>query len=282
MLSFALRALGALLVFWIAKNLWQWKTNLDAAKASGLRYIPVPVTIFGLVWLIVNGPVMRVLRLIPQQHRPLWIDKMESMHSWKDLFSAYDIDPQAATFLTVSPTRCMLWTAHPEAISQITARRSDFPKPGRMYRSINIYGRNLVTVEGQLWRRHRKITGPPFTEKNNHMVWAESIRQATSMVRSWTGKDGNSTRTVTTIAHDAMRLSLHVISRAGFGVRLLWPDDEEASRTGKAGEMSATNLGTGHEMTYTEALETLLHNMLPIVAMPHSLLSTSCIPFNHT
>ena len=138
------------------------------------------------------------------------------------------------TFLTVSPERIVLNTADASVINQMTNRRNDFPKALEVYGSLKIYGDNVVTVEGQRWRHHRKITSPPFSEKNNGLVWQETLNQTRAMVGSWfDGPQATESRTLSTIAEDAMRLSLHIISRAGFGVRLDWPKKETEGHTRK-------------------------------------------------
>jgi hypothetical protein len=182
------------------------------------------------------------------------------------------------TFLTVSPGGTLLWTADANVISQITNRRNDFPKPIQIYQSVDLYGKNVVSTEGPHWRQHRKITSPPFTEKNNHMVWSESLHAAEAMITSWVGKDRNKNQTVERIADDSMRLSLHVISQAGFGVRLLWPgvEDQDEVPTLKAGassKFSNKGVSDGHTMSYTFAIHTLLANILLIMLVPHWILS---------
>ena len=64
-----------------------------------------------------------------------------------------------------------------------------------------------------------------------------------------------------------MLLSLHVISKAVFGERMDWPTKEDSTtqHTGK--------LPNGHTMTFTDALQTLLHQIIFIVAVPHFFLS---------
>lgn len=44
------------------------------------------------------------------------------------------------------------------------------------YEILKFFGPNVVVTEGEEWRRHRKLTGPSFSEKNNAMVWDESRR----------------------------------------------------------------------------------------------------------
>ena len=162
----------------------------------------------------------------------------------------------------------MLNTAEASVITQITNRRNDFPKALEVYDSLKIYGENVVVVEGQRWRHHRKIVSPPFSEKNNGLVWQETLDQTRTMVGRWFDTpEKPESRTLIDIADDAMRLSLHVISRAGFGVPLKWP------KKGEEGTKMGEKLENGHTMTYTEALGSLLHNILWLLALPRGLLS---------
>jgi cytochrome P450 len=167
-------------------------------------------------------------------------------------------------FLIVSPGANTLYVADPQAHSQITTRRNDFPKPTWLYSSVDVFGKNVVSVEGANWRHHRKITSPPFSEKNNQVVWEESLSQAQSMMTEWTGKDSNDSGTVWSVASETMRLALHIISRAGFGVRLHWPH-----------ENSVEDIPEGHTMSYKESLETLLHRMIAVIITPRWLLRNS-------
>lgn len=158
----------------------------------------------------------------------------------------------------------MLIVADAEAVNQITTRRNDFPKPIEIYSSVDLFGKNVVSTEGAYWRHHRKITSPPFTEKNNHLVWVESLHQAQSMMTSLVGEGQNESGPLKNVAAEAMRLSLHVISRAGFGVRLEWPHEEVNSQIPK-----------GHTLTYKIALERLLENIIVVMLTPKWLLRSS-------
>lgn len=170
-------------------------------------------------------------------------------------------------FLVVAPGKNSLFVADADAISQIATRRNDFPKPIHLYTSVDIFGKNVVSTEGSIWRHHRKITSPPFTEKNNHMVWQESLHQAQSMISAWFQNGKKESGPVVDVPAAAMRLSLHVISRAGFGVRLHWPH-EEMQMKGRVGEVPE-----GHTMTYKDALSTLLENILAAFLLPRWMLS---------
>lgn len=185
------------------------------------------------------------------------------------------------TFLAVSPGKTWLWTCSAEAISQITSRRNDFPKPVEIYRLLLVYGPNILASEGAMWRQHRKISAPSFSEKNNELVWSEALSQSADMLATWTGasKRGN----VRDPGRETMRLSLHVLCRAAFGMRLVWPGQEtkeqnqlsQDSQSSEIDKLDSGHVPSGHTMSYKDALETLLENLIWIILLPHKLLSWS-------
>ncbi|KAE9967749.1 hypothetical protein BLS_006187 [Venturia inaequalis] len=261
--------------------------NIQKAKASGIPYIVSPIYAYNPVWLATGKLWMPLLRLLPSYMTEPWIDLIEVDWTWRVLFAPFGPTgkPGTDTFLIVSPESNVLSTADAEVINQITTRRNDFPKPISMYKSLDIYGKNVVTVEGAEWRRHRKVTAPQFNEKSNAVVWNETIFQAQEMAKSWqkgdsptanghtNGKSGRLGLLVSELSKDTMRLSLHVISRAGFGVRCLWPgvtDSEKAE-----GSMDSNVIPQGHEMSYTNSLEILLHRIIALILLPDWLLKNA-------
>ena len=271
LVSFALYAL---------KIYTKFARNLAAAKQSGLPYVIVPFYFVNRTWHLSQIIVVPLVRKLPRSWTDPWFDL--TLEWFWDLryepFKRFGSD----TFLTVSPERNVLYTADADVVSQITTRKNDFPKALEVYESIKLYGNNVVTSEGQTWRHHRKITSPPFSEKNNCLVWSETLEQCQAMVNSWfdgnTGKEGS--KTIYTIADDAMRLSLYVISRAGFGVRLQWPANEGSHANGhvnikEGSSASSSEIHQGHAMSYTDALGLLLHNILWVLVLSPFLLSNS-------
>lgn len=206
------------------------------------------------------------LRMLPNRLIDPWLDLIFPEWTWTLQYGGFK-KAGYDTFLTVSPGGNILHSADAAVISQITTRSRDFPKPLQMYKVMSIYGSNVLSTEGQEWRQHRKITSAPFNEKNNAMVFAESLRQAQAMTDIWIGEREESLP-IHTVAEDSLRLSLQVISRLGFGKNLSSSEDEsvtEESRTGKD--------ATGHELSYTRALISLLENFLWILIFPKVLLS---------
>jgi cytochrome P450 len=178
------------------------------------------------------------------------------------------------TFLTVSPTRNIFWTASPETIHRITQVRDAFPKPLEAYRLLDLFGRSVVTVEGIEWRKHRKVTAPSFNEKNNALVFKESIAQAQGMLRKWISDGGKGSGTLVEIPTDTMRLALHIISMIGFGVHLLWPGEELSEKERASGfHYASQEIPEGHTLSFERSISSLLANVYWLLFVPVWLLS---------
>jgi cytochrome P450 len=164
-------------------------------------------------------------------------------------------------------------------VTQITTRRADFPRPLEMYKSLDIYGKNLVSTEGADWRKHRKLAAPSFGEKNNELVFTESLHHAQSLVALWTGPEGRGNQTVADPSSGAMNFALYVISSAGFDVRVKWPHEESKETAVRDGEGQSMFVGSetppGHKMNYREAISELLHNIMWTVIIPPKYLRKS-------
>ena len=283
MWGFVVLGLGALVLAYAIDTYRCFAKNLAGAKASGIPYIITPIYLFNVFWMLTHRMILPYLRMLPDSWMKPWLVVMDTQWTVQTQYGFFK-EFGADTFLTVSPRRNVLWTVDADVINQLTTRRVDFPKPIDMYGSVDIFGKNVVSTEGQIWRQHRKITSPPFTEKNNHMVWDESILQAKAMLKGWVGPDGEGNRTVSSVATDAMRLSLYVISLAGFGVRLTWPGGDEDSKSKADAAIKSAQTGVtgdgmteGHTMTYVDALQTLLHHLIGVMLIPRFLQSRSTL-----
>ena len=92
---------------------------------------------------------------------------------------------------------------------EITTARAQFPKPAREYEIVSFYGPNIVTSEGEEWKKYRKISAPAFShvrtinvrllffnrrfyffKRNNKLVWDETIKIMNGLfMEVWAGKD---------------------------------------------------------------------------------------------
>lgn len=168
--------------------------------------------------------------------------------------------------ITASPGGIYLSFANAEAIMQIGDRRNDFTKPTEVYRTLEIWGPNVVSTEGHAWRQQRKVAGPAFNEKNNGLVWKESLKHVEGLLRFWSGRSGNTpvAMTIKNVYPDLADLSLHVISAAGFGIQLKWGGDDNVKQELSEGLAAFTNQTpqNGHEKTFKKALKGVLEHIL--------------------
>lgn len=152
-------------------------------------------------------------------------------------------------YIIVSPLDNSLVIADPDSIEDVQARWKDFVKPPRMYVPLEIFGPNVDTVNGADWQRHRRLTAPPFNERNSDLVWRESLNQAKSMISSWAkrGETG-----VTGTDDDTALLALHVLTGAGFGQSFSF-------------DTGLTKLTGNHRMNYRDALRAILANVMSLI-----------------
>ncbi|KAL9582543.1 MAG: hypothetical protein Q9212_003238 [Teloschistes hypoglaucus] len=205
--------------------------------------------------------------MLPSTWTDPWLPVLDTLwayHRPYSLFAKY-----GDSFLVVSPWGLYLANASPSVIHQIATRRTDWVKPIEHYGVIEQFGANVVTTEGSTWRDHRKITSGSFNEKSNAVVWKESIRQAQEMIKMWVRREGkgeDGAMWVKDVYPDAATTSMHIISRSGFGVKLLWPGEEsEGEDKAEAGgyERFSSHEPKGeYTMTFKESMHTILRDVI--------------------
>jgi len=81
-----------------------------------------------------------------------------------------------------------------------------------------------VTCEGEEWKKYRKICAPTFSDRNNKLVWDETVKIMDGLFNEvWAGKD------VISLDHTheiTLAITLFVIGIAGFGQQMSWNDDK--------------------------------------------------------
>lgn len=123
------------------------------------------------------------------------------------------------------------------------------------------FGENLVTVEGQDWQRHRKLTAPSFNESSSIYVWEESTRQGLAML-NLRHSDGAVTNK---LEEDCRDIALHVLCHAGFNVQ------HEFGQ-------GVANIPEGHTMSLRDSLMCVVRNMVLIYLIPLRALLHSWAP----
>ncbi|OCH86802.1 cytochrome P450 [Obba rivulosa] len=142
------------------------------------------------------------------------------------------------------------------AIRDIANARARFPKPLEQYKILSFYGSNIVITEGDEWKRQRKISAPAFSERNNKLVWDETINVMSDLFNNvWGEKEQIE---VDHIVDLTVPIALYIIGIAGFGRRMSWSDEEGPA--------------PGHKLTFKDALHTVSTDLFLKVVCPGWLL----------
>ncbi|KAK4191431.1 cytochrome P450 [Podospora australis] len=182
----------------------------------------------------------------------------------------------AETFITVSPLQMLLFTEHAEVIHRLTQRRELFPKDISLYGVLSLFGQNVLTTEGPLWRMHRKVTSASFNEKNAAFTFSEAIKQTEGLMAKLfegSGEQSGTTGTITTLEHETIRWALNIIGYVGFGLKLLWPGQTLSRDVDPAlAKYSSLEPPPGHTMTFADSVEETLARIVAIMLLPDPIL----------
>ena len=173
-----------------------------------------------------------------------------SLLGWP-LHSSYHLHHKLGpAFTIVSPAKNEITVADPVAAEELLSKYKVWTKPSELYEIFNVFGKNVNSVNGEDWQRHRKITGTTFKESNYRIVWDESVKQAGQMCKVWEKAEEITLRRV---IDDFALLAMHVLAMGGFG---------------KEYDFDGTGLDeveAGHQISYGTAMKTILLNVMSVV-----------------
>ncbi|EJD41256.1 cytochrome P450 [Auricularia subglabra TFB-10046 SS5] len=153
-----------------------------------------------------------------------------------------------------------LYVGDARAMKIVMNDRHAFVKNTKTYELIKFFGDNIVGTEGDTWARHRSIARKSFGERNNALLWVETVRTLDDWFTPWDADiTAHGGQTVTNVMEDLRDITLFVIASAGFGLQF--------SRS-TMGESRA-----GFTMPFGEALFTAIDTMFTRVAAPRFLYS---------
>lgn len=233
--------------------------NYEKARAIGLPIVFAPFKSASPIWTLLGSRLGPIFMNLPYGLGN-FVRHTGFSFFWHDRYRMHDQYGQA--FCVVTPGDVQVVIADGAAADDILARRKDFIKCPAMYEALNLFGPNVDTVNGEAWQRHRRLTTPPFNERNSNFVWKESLAQASGMLKTWI-KNGN--EGVNKTSRDTMQLALHVLTAAGFG---------------KSYEFDAglANPTDGHSMSYRDALQVVLQNLLVSIVITSTNLPSIILP----
>ena len=246
-ISFTLLALPITWILWTAQSLAR---NRAIAKASGLPYLERWVNPVNPFWLLYGSSFVRLC-----QRLGIATENMSRIYSYgweanarSEVFEYVSSD----VFLLAHPGGLQLCVADASVIYDILQRRTDFRRNMEEMAVLNVYGKNLSTTDDQEWQRHRKMTGVTFTEKNNELVWTQSLEQAKGMLTYWTERCQKPVRST---SEDTKILTLNVLAAAIFNKVYAFQGEAEESQNRHEDDQS---------YTYRASLSTILGSIIQI------------------
>ncbi|KAF9481511.1 cytochrome P450 [Pholiota conissans] len=220
----------------VQKVLAYWKATRAIHNFPGRRLLFSPASLL--------GNFLPKIEYINAGRNQLFVFKHEPFEKvgW-DIHSAISLFPSIRTAIVL---------ADAQAIKEVTSSRARFPKPVHHYRSLTFFGRNIVASEGAEWKKYRKISAPAFSDRNNALVWEESIKTVQGMFMDvWGDRDVIS---VDHCVEITLPIALFIIGAAGFGRSISWKADDIKP--------------AGYTMTFKEALHTVTTNVFIKLAVP--------------
>ncbi|ORY03138.1 cytochrome P450 [Clohesyomyces aquaticus] len=240
-----LRAILLIVSLYLVSQVYTFYVRYRNAQKTGLRIVWAPLDPFGMPFMTLINILRPIMAYLPDS-LSLGSKLMDLEWSWKS-DDKYQKE-LGLNFLVVTPARTVMITGDPVAIAHILQKRKEFPKP-KLYEVLDIFGRNVDSVNGEDWARQRKITAPCFNEKVSSLVWDESLRQSRQMVSSWLSAPNG---IVSNMTDDTRIVALHVLTSAGLGI----------SHDFSQGARKPTE---GHTMSHRDSLMMVLHNFIPVI-----------------
>ncbi|KAK3359113.1 cytochrome P450 [Lasiosphaeria hispida] len=279
MVSTILLAVGLVAGWMVYSYISGLRRNVQIARKTGLPYVVYAVHPHSFPWQLTFWIWLPLIKLLPKA----WWEKpmIVLQPDW-----AYNTNQEyfdwvgSETFILAGPDDITLFTENPDLVTQMCLRREAFPKDIARYGVLTMFGQNVVSTEGAIWRMHRKVTSSSFNEKNAAHTFVEAIGQTKGMLQYYfngTTENKTSTKTIKSLEHDTMMWALNIIGHVGFGLRLIWPG-QKVPDDPKLAKYGALDPPPGYTMTFAESLGGLLHRIITILLVPNVILKI--LPFH--
>jgi cytochrome P450 len=235
--------LPLLLMVWSAKTL---QANKAKAETTGLPLLVRWVSPTNPFWMMFGSSITltcRSLNIGTKHFRRFY------HFGWEANERHVVHEELGPAYVLVSPGGNWLCVSDPAVFSDVLRRRTDFRRNMEQFAVVNVYGKNLSTTDDDEWQKHRKVTAITFTEKNNELVWHQSLSQARGMLEYWMER-----QPINTIAEDTKVFTVNVLAAALFNKS--YPFE---------GAAESKELKTGDDSyKYRDSLGKILANIIPI------------------
>lgn len=252
--------LGIAIATWTVWNGVSLYRNYSLAKASGLSVVIQPVCNMNPFLIIItklNPWLAPALQKLPFD---LGYWARFSYFGWPYDDARGSHNRLGPVFIICTPNYNEVVIGDPGAANYVLTRRKEFIKPELMYQPLKLFGENVDTAEGEVWKRHRRLTAPSLNDRVNDTVWAQGILHGRNALDSWLARGSQGTRTM---CEDTADLALNVWMKAGFGISV-------GANNGQ--------LESHHRWSYAHVLYKILANFVFLGVVPMHWLSYRFMP----
>ncbi|KAE9395453.1 cytochrome P450 [Gymnopus androsaceus JB14] len=172
-----------------------------------------------VVLLAQNSLLGLILPRIPgvlRGRNATWLDKHQPYAE-----AGWDI----VAYVTILPSPKVTFSvADAAAIKEFTTARVRFPKPVWQYKALSFFGGNIVASEAEEWKRYRKVAAPAFSDRNNKLIWNETLRIMFDLFDNvWGSQESIAVEHALSLTFP---IALYVLSAAAFGQKISWKDED--------------------------------------------------------
>lgn len=230
--------------------------NILRANATCLPVRWTPVTSTNPFWIVLGKPTLRVFRAIFPSFFSNWTYFSIFDWHWVDrLYFDFKIhEKNGDIFLHITPLELMLHTRDPQVAKQIFYT---CPKPDNVAKSLELCGPNMVSSNEVDWPNYCKITIFTFNNRNNRLVWSETVRQILNVLQNYQVGHGE----IIDPEGDIRRIYLNMFFAMCFGRPL--------NAKKEPGETTDGKLPGGYKKNYRYCLETSLRDIFILQTVPN-------------
>ncbi|EPS36901.1 hypothetical protein H072_9505 [Dactylellina haptotyla CBS 200.50] len=257
-----LRILGLVFLTYTLSQIFKLLRNLQKAHKLGIPVVTIPVAQDNPIWMIISIPLRPLLkRILPDD---LFTRLGVTMHGWEHNFkfipyqkwSAPHGSPKSLVLAGIGTVELSTWDH--EIIADVLRRPKDFPQFDMANFLLNRFGDNVLSTDGEVWARHRKLVASTLNEKISKVVFDQSTNLAKGLLGELLEESEPGSAAVETnrIFDLVKKLAITVLSNAGMGGNEPWKDP------------TMKVIKPGFKLPYIETVKGLIGNIVAAAILP--------------